>query len=66
MEYAKPVMRMTALVKMGFPEEYLLMAYRSRGQTFAWKMNPTKSNSPILFDTEGFEKWRIKMAGAGR
>jgi hypothetical protein len=63
MQYAKPVMKISELKSMGFPEEYLLFAYRSKGQTFAWKMNPTKSNSPILFDTEGFEKFRIRNAG---
>lgn len=66
MQYAKPVMKMSELKSMGFPEEYLMIAYRSRGQTFAWKMNPAKSNSPILFDTEGFEKFRIRNAGGRR
>ena len=60
MQYAKPVMRMQELVKMGFPETLLMAAYRSRGQTFAQKKDPNKSNSPILFDTEEFEKWRMR------
>lgn len=60
MQYAKPVMRMQELVNMGFPETFLLAAYRSRGQTFAQKKDPAKSNSPILFDTEEFEKWRMR------
>lgn len=62
MEYPKPVMRKTELEKMGFPEEFLLYAYRRKGQTYAWQMTP-KRNSPILFDTEAFEKWRMQMAG---
>ena len=60
MQYPKAVMRMQELVKMGFPETFLMAAYRSRGQTFAQKKDPNKSNSPILFDTEEFDKWRIR------
>lgn len=58
-EYPKPVMKMSELKKMGFPEEYLLYAYRSKNQRFASKTNPTKKNSTIIFDTSGFETWRI-------
>lgn len=32
MIYPKPVMRATELEKMGFPREYLLYAYRRKGQ----------------------------------
>ncbi len=60
MEYPKPVMRITDLEKMGFPKEYLMYAYRSLGQNFASKVNPTKKNSAIFFDTAGFEAWRLK------
>ena len=59
--YPKPIMKMSALIDMGFPEEFLLYAYRNPRQTFAHKMNPTKKNSPILFDTAGFEAWRQKL-----
>lgn len=62
MKYPKPVMRITELEKLGFPRESLMAAYRRRGQTYAWKANPAKRNSPIIFDTEAFEKWRIQMA----
>lgn len=62
MEYPKKVMRMTELVKMGFPEEMLRKATLENGQTFAWKNNPKARNSPLMFDTEGFEKWRLKQA----
>lgn len=58
MEYPKPVMKMGELVKMGFPRSFLDEAYRERGQDFAQK--GPKSNSPIFFDTERFEKWRIR------
>lgn len=58
MEYEKPIMRMSELVKMGFPRCFLEEAYLERGQDFAQK--GPKKNSPIFFDTEGFEKWRVK------
>ena len=59
MTYKKPVMRLSELQKMGFPREYLFKAYRTRGQKFARKIDATKTNSPIIFDTEEFDKWRI-------
>ena len=61
MEYPKKNMRRTELLKMGFPEELLDRAYREMGQTFAYKISPTKKNSPIMFDTAGFERWRLKQ-----
>ena len=65
MVYPKQVMRATELEKMGFPREYLLYAYRRKGQNYAWNATPAR-NSPILFDTEVFEKWRLRTTGAGR
>lgn len=62
MEYPKPIMKRSELLKMGFPEEFLDRAYRVRGQTFAVKLNPMKQNSPIIFQTEEFEQWRQKDA----
>lgn len=64
LEYPKPIMRLSALMEMGFPEEMLMNAYRTKGQTFAQKMTPGKKKSPIIFDTEEFEKWRIKQLKA--
>lgn len=61
MVYPKPYMRKRELVRMGIPSEMLDRAYRSKGQRFAQKIDPTKSNSPILFDTDGFERWRMKQ-----
>ena len=52
-------MKTAELVRMGFSPEYLRRAYGSPGQQFASKINPLKSNSAILFDTEGFERWRV-------
>ena len=60
MEYPKPFMRLTELKSMGIPEQMLLDAYREKGQQFAQKINPAKKTSPILFDTAGFEKWRME------
>lgn len=63
MTYPKAVMKATELEKMGFTREYLMYAFRFKGQKFAWKMNPTKINSPIVFDTEEFDKWRLRNCG---
>ncbi len=65
MTYPKQVMKMSELQKMGFPRDFLLYAYRRKGQNYARKATPA-INSPILFDTEEFEKWRLRTTGAGR
>lgn len=57
MKYPRQIMKISDLEQMGFPKEYLLRAYHSRGQTFATKMNPAKPNSPIIFNTEGLDQW---------
>ena len=61
MEYAKPVMKLTELQKMGFTKDYLMSVYHDKRQNFAWKMNMTARSSPILFDTAEFEKFRVKQ-----
>lgn len=63
-EYPKPMMKLPALEKMGFPREMLLNAYRTKGQDFAQKSNPGKKNSVIVFDTVKFEKWRMQQLKA--
>lgn len=65
MDYPKQIMKKKELIKMGFPEEYLMRIFRMKKQTIAWQMNPTKRNSPILFDTDALEKQRIKECGLG-
>ena len=60
-KYPKKIMKLSELTKLGFKKEYLMNCYRTKGQRFAQKQNPMKSNSPIIFDTEQFEKWRIKQ-----
>lgn len=58
MIYPKPVMRLSELKRMGFPEEWLLTIYRTRPDLkIAWKIG-TSSNSPLCFDTELLEKYR--------
>ncbi|MFR6280954.1 MAG: hypothetical protein ACLUKK_07210 [Lacrimispora saccharolytica] len=64
LEFPKPVMKMAELTDMGIPKEYLLKAYRDRNQTFATKIDPTKRNSPIIFDTDGFKKWWLRQIDA--
>ena len=61
MEYPQKIMKLTQLVKEGFPKEFLMDAFRDPEQDFAWKINPLAPNSPILFDTEAFERYRAKL-----
>ena len=61
MKYPKQIMRKNEMIGIGIPEEMLMMAYNEKGQTFAQKINPYKKNSPIIFDTEEFEKWSLKL-----
>ena len=64
MEYPKAIMNISELKRMGFPRALLLEAYRDPKQNFATKVDPSKSNSTIIFDTAGFDKWiakRIKL-----
>lgn len=55
-KYPKRIMRLNELVEMGYSKEYLMKQYRTKGQKFAKKQDPTRRNSPIIFDTELFEK----------
>lgn len=41
----------------GFKKRYLKDLYHLPGQNFAIKMNPLKSNSPIMYDLDAFYKW---------
>lgn len=62
MNYPKQVMKKSELVAMRFTDEYLMYVYRNNRNAIAWKMNPTKLNSSILFDTEELEKFRQRQA----
>ena len=57
-EYPKPIMKKSELLAMGFPDEYLMYIYRTPGQKVAHKLNPTKKNSPLIFDTGALEQFR--------
>ena len=63
-EFPKPVMRAKELMEMGFPYELLRRAYGTRGQRFAMKLHPEKTNSPLVFFTEGFSQWLEKDIAA--
>ena len=62
MEFPKQIMKLSELEKMGYPRQMLLRAYRERNQTFARKTNPLATNSPIVFEVEGFQKWWNRQA----
>lgn len=67
MEFPKQIMKMSELKSLGFPQPLLMEAYRDPRQDFATKIDPTKPNSKIIFDTVGLDKWitkRIKIQTA--
>lgn len=64
LEFPKPVMKKSELMKMGFPETLLDKAYGDKNQTFATKMNPALARSHIIFDTAGFKIWWEKQIQA--
>lgn len=62
MKYPEKIMKISEMSSLlGFPKRYLLRAYKTKGQKFAHKEDPLRKNSPILFDTEEFEKWRQRQ-----
>lgn len=62
MVYKADIMTKKEMLKMGFPESLLMRAMTEPGQTFVFKANPLSRTSQLLFDTQGFEKWRQKQA----
>ena len=71
MNYPKRFMRLSELTKkddadpsknIGLPEKWLRTIYYSRSinkdHSIAWKMDASKKNSPIIFDTDELEKYR--------
>lgn len=58
MQYPKPVMNLSQLKKMGFPEDWLLYIYHKRSdKKIAWRTGRSQQSS-LLFDTEELEKYR--------
>lgn len=66
MEYPKRIMKKSELMEMGFPSAFLEIAYHRKGQTFANKVDPSKNNSALMFDTVGLEKYRLSLTSANR
>lgn len=60
--FPKSQMRLKELMKMGYSQTELQNAYRTPGQTFARKINPSKKGSPIVFDTEGLRLFLEKKS----
>lgn len=61
MTYPKKFMGLQELAKYtGLSEEYLQKVYRSKDNDFAGKLDPSRRNSRIVFDTEKFDQWREK------
>ena len=58
MEYPRPIMKKTELQEMGFPRDFLTKAYLKGG--IAWKADPIKRNSAVLYDTQALEKYRLE------
>lgn len=61
MEYPKQIMSKPELERMGFPRAFLEKAYKDKSQDFAQKINPGKKTSTVIFETEGFERWRMQQ-----
>ena len=59
MEYPRQIMSKKELMGMGFTREYLNRVSATKGQTFAFRINPKNPKSPLLFDTAGLEKFRL-------
>lgn len=59
MNYPKPLMSITELETMGFSKRALIQYAHIANQNFTMRNNVGKKGK-ILFDTEEFEKWRLK------
>ena len=61
MDYPAKVMSMKSLVKMGISESFLRKAYMDKHTQIAWRADPTRANSKIMFDTDALEVYRLKQ-----
>lgn len=57
----KTILRRSVLIEMGYPPELLERVYRTRGQRVAFKINPFKKNSPLMFDLGELKKFIEKQ-----
>ena len=69
MLYPEKIMWASALEEyLGMSRGTLARLVHFPGQKFAFKLYPEKRNSPVLIDTEAYEKWRtqrIKLSQRG-
>ncbi len=66
MQYPKKIMKLSELVELGYSATDLRALYRTPGQKIAYKMDPHKRNSHLVFDTEELEKYRLSRARASQ
>ena len=59
MNYPKPIMSISELATLGFSARELNEYAHIANQNFTMRNNAGKKGK-ILFDTEEFEKWRLK------
>lgn len=68
MDYPKRIMKASEMATFtGQKKEYFSRLFHFPGQRFAWKASQAR-NSPVLIDTEAYEKWRtqqIKISQGG-
>ena len=61
MVYPSKIMRASELERyMGLSRGAITRLVHFPGQKFAWK-NGKARNSPVLIDTEAYEKWRLQQ-----
>lgn len=61
MTYPKKFMTVKEMQEFtGLKRDYLLGLFRRSDNNFAMKLDPTKANSTIIFDTEKYDEWMQK------
>lgn len=59
MEYPQKVMRAAEIERMyGYSRGSISRLIHYPGQKFAFRLKPECRNSPVLIETEKFERWR--------
>lgn len=56
MVYEKKIMKAAELYRLGVPRATINLAIKQK-KPFVRRANPLVQNSPIMVDTEEFEKW---------
>lgn len=58
-EYPKKIMKATEIERLyGYSRGSISRLIHYPGQAFAFKLRPESRNSPVLIETEKFERWR--------